>query len=67
MPSPTSPRVRAAKSASHSRVSGVTAIADYTLASVQLRRIAATRYVMPLREGGSLPALVEADDDGLTC
>src|SRR5260221_36540 len=27
MPSPTSPRVRAAKSASHSRVSGVTAIA----------------------------------------
>jgi hypothetical protein len=30
-----------------------------------LRRIAATRYVTPLREGGSLPALVEADDDGL--
>lgn len=28
-------------------------------------RIAATRYVTPLREGGSLPALVEADDDGL--
>ena len=26
---------------------------------------AATRYVTPLREGGSLPALVEADDDGL--
>lgn len=25
----------------------------------------ATRYVEPLREGGSLPALVEADDDGL--
>ena len=25
----------------------------------------ATRYVTPLREGGSLPALVEADDDGL--
>ncbi|HEU0202630.1 MAG TPA: HipA family kinase, partial [Burkholderiaceae bacterium] len=25
----------------------------------------ATRYVMPLREGGSLPAVVEADDDGL--
>jgi len=23
------------------------------------------RYVMPLREGGSLPAIVEADDDGL--
>ena len=32
---------------------------------MQLRRIAATRYVTPLREGGSLPALVEADDDGL--
>ena len=30
-----------------------------------LRRVAATRYVTPLREGGSLPALVEADDDGL--
>jgi hypothetical protein len=32
---------------------------------VGLRSIAATRYVTPLREGGSLPALVEADDDGL--
>lgn len=30
-----------------------------------LRTVAATRYVTPLREGGSLPALVEADDDGL--
>jgi hypothetical protein len=30
-----------------------------------LRHITATRYVMPLREGGSLPGLVEADDDGL--
>src|SRR3982750_2612387 len=30
-----------------------------------LRRIAATRYVTPLREGGSLPAIVEADDFGL--
>ena len=29
------------------------------------RTVAATRYVTPLREGGSLPALVEADDDGL--
>jgi hypothetical protein len=29
-----------------------------------LRQVAATRYVAPLREGGSLPALVEADDDG---
>jgi hypothetical protein len=30
-----------------------------------LRTVIATRYVTPLREGGSLPALVEADDDGL--
>src|SRR5579859_5309952 len=30
-----------------------------------LRTHTATRYVTPLREGGSLPAIVEADDDGL--
>src|SRR6478672_11622757 len=30
-----------------------------------LRTIHATRYVTPLREGGSLPAIVEADDCGL--
>src|SRR4051812_39238736 len=30
-----------------------------------LRSVVATRYVTPLREGGSVPALVEADDDGL--
>jgi hypothetical protein len=30
-----------------------------------LRSVAATRYVEPLREGGSLPGLMEADDDGL--
>ena len=30
-----------------------------------LRSVSAIRYVTPLREGGSLPALVEADDDGL--
>lgn len=29
-----------------------------------LRRVTALRYVTPLREGGSLPGLVEADDDG---
>ena len=29
-----------------------------------LRTVAATRYVMPLREGGSLPGLMEADDLG---
>src|SRR5436305_5349653 len=30
-----------------------------------IRTTTATRYVTPLREGGSLPAIVEADDDGL--
>jgi HipA-like kinase len=30
-----------------------------------LRTVTVTRYVTPLREGGSLPALVEADDEGL--
>src|SRR5881397_800837 len=32
---------------------------------MQLRTVIATRYVTPLREGGSLPAIVEADDDGM--
>ncbi|MDZ7897220.1 MAG: HipA family kinase [Arcicella sp.] len=31
----------------------------------QLRTVNVTRYVTPLREGGSLPAIVEADDDFL--
>ena len=30
-----------------------------------MRTVRATRYVTPFREGGSLPGLVEADDDGL--
>src|ERR1043165_2057081 len=30
-----------------------------------MRTLTATRYVAPLHEGGSLPAIVEADDDGL--
>jgi len=30
-----------------------------------MREVTATRYVTALREGGSLPGLVEADDDGL--
>jgi hypothetical protein len=29
-----------------------------------LRTVNVTRYVLPLREGGSLPAIVEGDDDG---
>ncbi len=32
---------------------------------MNLRTVTATRYVTPLREGGSLPAIVEADDDGM--
>jgi hypothetical protein len=32
---------------------------------MHLRTVMATRYVTPLREGGSLPAIVEADDDGM--
>ena len=30
-----------------------------------MRTVRTTRYVTPLREGGSLPAIVEADDSGL--
>jgi hypothetical protein len=33
--------------------------------SSELRTVEAIRYVTPLREGGSLPAVVEADDDGM--
>lgn len=32
---------------------------------MSIRTVTATRYITPLREGGSLPAIVEADDDGL--
>lgn len=32
--------------------------------STGIRSVVATRYVTPLREGGSVPAIVEADDDG---
>jgi hypothetical protein len=31
----------------------------------RVKTVAATRYVTPLREGGSLPAIIEADDDGM--
>jgi hypothetical protein len=30
-----------------------------------LRTVTATRYVTPLREGGSMPAIIEADDSGM--
>lgn len=33
--------------------------------AMPLRTVTITRYLTPLREGGSLPAIVEADDDGL--
>ena len=33
--------------------------------SPALRAVTATKYLTPFREGGSLPGLVEADDDGL--
>src|SRR4051812_3454429 len=33
--------------------------------TLQLRTVDVTRYVTPLREGGSLPAIVEADDQFL--
>jgi len=36
-----------------------------TRTDLTLRDVTAIRYVTPLREGGSLPGLVEADDDGL--
>lgn len=32
---------------------------------MDLRTVSATRYVTPLREGGSLPAVIEADDEGM--
>ena len=31
--------------------------------SPEIRTVQVTRYITPLREGGSLPAIVEADDD----
>src|ERR1700745_1089571 len=46
---------------------GVQRIGGVTQPSCQavLGTVTATRYVTPRREGGSLPAIVEADDDGL--
>ncbi len=35
------------------------------MAPTPLRSVLATKYLTPFREGGSLPGLVEADDDGL--
>jgi hypothetical protein len=44
-------------------VKGRTTFVSYQ--SPKIRTVNVTRYVTPLREGGSLPAIVEADDDGL--
>lgn len=38
---------------------------DTVLVTPGLRRVTALRFVLPLREGGSVPGLFEADDDGL--
>ena len=38
---------------------------DLGVGSMTMRAVTATRYVTAFREGGSLPGLVEADDDGL--
>jgi hypothetical protein len=40
-------------------------VGDAAILDGRLATVRATRYVAPLREGGSLPGLVEADDDGL--
>ncbi len=37
---------------------------EFTIPDLTVRTVTATRYVTPLREGGSLPAIVEADDLG---
>ena len=42
-----------------------TDIAPGAGSALPIRTVSATRYVTALREGGSLPGLVEADDDGL--
>ncbi len=46
-------------------VAGVALRQNARSMSLPIRTVCATRYVTPLREGGSLPAIVEADDDGL--
>ena len=46
-------------------VAKVAAVSDGSPTMTAPRTVTATRYVTPLREGGSMPGLVEADDDGL--
>ena len=42
----------------------MTTDSDNLATDAAVRTVAVTRYVTPLREGGSLPAIVEADDYG---
>ena len=41
------------------------AVPAYRLGRLLMRTVNASRYVTPLREGGSLPAIIEADDEGM--
>src|SRR5438477_597722 len=52
---------RSSASGGDQRIGGVTTPSCQAV----LRTVTASRYVTSLREGGSLPAIVEADDDGL--
>ena len=45
--------------------SGILVPAFETPHKMTVRNVIVTRYVTPLHEGGSLPAIVEADDDGM--
>jgi len=47
------------------RIGRILSLNTLPLQLTVLRTILATRYVTPLREGGSLPAIVEAEDCGL--
>jgi len=47
-----------------SRNNHIAAPAQRSLGSA-VRTVTATRYVTPLREGGSLPAIIEASDEGM--
>jgi hypothetical protein len=60
---PTIPARRRAVRGPVGKVAAVSGDGQPTITA--LRSVTATRYVLPLREGGSMPGLVEADDDGL--
>ena len=54
-----------ARGACRAALAKVAAVSDGSPTMTAPRSVTATRYVTPLREGGSMPGLVEADDDGL--